>query len=306
MPIGERTNNSNKKNDNNGFLSFIPHIPKYTFDDLILPENLKEEIFDVTSFVENKNLVFDDWGLKNTHKYQNKMAINLYGPPGTGKTLTAHAIADHLNKKIIEVNYAEIESKYVGETPKNLTTLFNSAEEDCIIFFDEADAILSKRVSNMSHATDTSVNQTRSVMLMLLNDYDGFIIFATNFIENFDPAFMRRIFAHIYFGLPDQKTRKKLWNHFIPESLPNNLDVNEISKKYDKISGSDISTAVLRAAFKAARRNNVIVKGDYFKSSIKSIINSKKTNKKTKIKDRIVTEEYAKKQIGINNLKTED
>ena len=67
------------------------------------------------------------------------------------------------------------------------------------MFFDEADAILSKRVTNMTQAVDVSVNQTRSVMLMLMNEFQDFIIFATNFIENFDPAFMRRISVHVKF-----------------------------------------------------------------------------------------------------------
>lgn len=301
MPIGNRIDK--KINDTNApkFLSFIPHKPKYSFDDLILSQEIKDEVFDVISFVENKEIVFNKWGLKHSHKFQDKMAINLYGPPGTGKTLTAHAISNHLNKKIIEVNYSEIESKYVGETPKNLTKLFREAEnKDCIIFFDEADAILSKRVSNMTQATDTSVNQTRSVMLMLLNDYNGFIIFATNFIENFDSAFMRRILAHIHFRLPDLKTREKLWEHFIPSTLPTNLNIKKIANDFENISGSDISTAVLKAAFKAARRADSIVKEEYFRSAIENIINSKNKNladKKIIVKDRIVSEEYAKKQI---------
>ena len=93
---------------------------------------------------------------------------------GTGKTMAAHAIANALHKEMICVNYADIESKYVGETSKNLTNLFHTAsEKDIIIFFDEADALLSKRVTNMSSSTDVSVNQTRSVLLTLLNDYEA-------------------------------------------------------------------------------------------------------------------------------------
>lgn len=88
--------------------------------------------------------------------------------------MCAHAIAKELNKKIICVNYADIESKYVGETSKNLTSLFDYAKEnDFVIFFDEADALLSKRVTNMSSSTDVSVNQTRSVLLTFVNDSLG-------------------------------------------------------------------------------------------------------------------------------------
>lgn len=101
--------------------------------------------------------------------------------------MAAHAIANALGKRMLPVDYAEIESKYVGETAKNLTALFRvAAEHEAIIFFDEADALLSKRVSNMSSATDVSVNQTRSVLLTLLNDYKGIVLFATNYIHNYD------------------------------------------------------------------------------------------------------------------------
>jgi len=85
----------------------------------------------------------------------------LIGEPGTGKTMAAHAMAHAFSKKLLIVDYSQIESKYVGDTPKNLKKIFDFAKHiDCVIFFDEADAILSKRVTNMSSATDTSVNQT--------------------------------------------------------------------------------------------------------------------------------------------------
>ena len=94
-------------------------------------------------------------------KIQKRAGINLYGPSGTGKSVTAHAIAAQLGRDILTVDYSQIESKYVGETSKNLTEMFDYAKKsEAIIFFDEADALLSKRVNNMSSSTDVSVNQT--------------------------------------------------------------------------------------------------------------------------------------------------
>lgn len=169
----------------NNMVDFKSISPLYSVDDLILPQKTKDKILDVASYSENSKLVFKTWGLESTHKYSKKVGINLWGPPGTGKTMAAHAIADSLGRKLLIVNYADIESKYVGETPKNICKAFEIAKnENSILFFDEADAILSRRVTNMNNATDVSVNQTRSVMLMLLNDFQDIIIFATNFIEN--------------------------------------------------------------------------------------------------------------------------
>lgn len=277
---------------------FVPEEPKYDFDDIILSRSVMDNIMDAAEYTNNCQIVFERWGFNKTHRYSKRIGINLYGPSGTGKTMAAHAIAKHLGRKILIVNYADIESKYVGETPKNIRKAFEAAQKtNSIIFFDEADAILSKRVTNMTQAVDVSVNQTRSVMLMIMNEYQDFIIFATNFIENFDPAFMRRISVHVKFELPDLECRKRIWKNYIPTELPNNIDVDEIAEKYDGISGSDISNAMLNAAFKAARRKDILLDKSLVFEAVENIIASSKANKKnntiTEVKE-VSEAEYVK------------
>lgn len=284
MPLERKSETKSKKVEEENI--FVPEEPRYSLEDIILTQATKDQILDVATYAENSQLVFDIWGFSKTHKYSKRVGINLYGAPGTGKTMAAHAIAKKLGKKILIVNYADIESKYVGETPKNIRKVFEAAKNSgSILFFDEADAILSKRVTNMTQAVDVSVNQTRSVMLMLMNEYQDFIIFATNFIENFDPAFMRRISVHVKFELPDFECRKKLWQMYIPAEFLaqfENLDVAELADKYEGLSGSDISNAVLNAAFKAAR---LIPSGNVQNSALQakykaSYANSNKLDKK--------------------------
>lgn len=292
----------NKNDDINA--NFQIQAPKYSFEDIILSEGVKSQLKDIIYSKKYREKVFNDWGLSTVLPLNsNKLAVNLYGPPGTGKTMAAHVIANELNKNLLCVNYSDIESKYVGETAKNLEKVFKFAKEKgLIIFFDEADAMLSKRVSNMSNSTDVSVNQTRSVLLMLINDYEGIILFATNFINNFDEAFMRRIQFHVKFELPCKKTREVLWKKYIPEKMPHNANIYELAERYENISGSDISNAVMMAAFKAARLEKNYVDSKYFHESIRSIINSKNENKgtnKQKVTERFVTEEYVKSQINI-------
>ena len=275
---------------------FVPEEPKYSLDDIILPNNVKEQILDIADYAKNSKIVYEQWGLEKTHKYSKRIGINLYGAPGTGKTMAAHALAKYLGRKILIVNYADIESKYVGETPKNIRKVFEVAKEtNSILFFDEADAILSKRVTNMTGATDVSVNQTRSVMLMIMNDYQDFIIFATNFIENFDPAFMRRISMHVKFELPDFECRQKLWKLYIPDTMPNNIDIDEIAEKYEGLSGSDISNAVLMGAFKAARQHDSSVDKKYVFEMVEGA--SKRANQGASMKSKIVSEEYVKQEL---------
>lgn len=290
--------NDDKKADDN---VFVPEEPKYNFDDIILSRSVLDSIMDAAEYANNSKTVFETWGFNKTHRYSKRIGINLYGPPGTGKTMAAHAIAKHLGRKILIVNYADIESKYVGETPKNIRKAFEAAKTtNSIIFFDEADAILSKRVTNMTQAVDVSVNQTRSVMLMLMNEYQDFIIFATNFIENFDPAFMRRISVHVKFELPDLECRKRIWANYIPPELPNNINIDEISQKFEGISGSDISNAMLNAAFKAARQKANSLDKELVFEAVENIILSNKANKKDEVvvETRKVSEEYVKEQLS--------
>ncbi len=276
-------------------------VAKYCLSDLIIPSTTEASIADFLSYKKHEELIFNKWGLSKTHNQQRQTAINFYGAPGTGKTMAAHAIAKELQQPLIMVDYASLESKYVGETSKNITEIFRQAKEhQAIIFFDEADAILSRRVTNMSHATDVSVNQTRSVLLTLMNDHDGLIIFTTNFIENYDPAFMRRILAHIKFELPDLICREKLWRKYIPDTLPNSVEIKKLAELSENLSGSDISNCVLKAAMSAARQNHLNLEIEHFKQAIDEVIQSKKANSKseTKVEKRTVSSQYVESQIG--------
>ncbi len=292
--------NVSRNNNEKKQIEFAIISPKYKIDDLIVSQSIKNEINTIISAKNCWDVVFDKWGLSTVMKDRQNIAINLYGEPGTGKTMAAHAIASSLNQKMICVNYADIESKYVGETSKNLTRLFEYAyERNTIIFFDEADALLSKRVTDMSSATDVSVNQTRSVLLTLMNDYKGTVIFASNFISNYDTAFMRRIQYHIKFDLPDAELRQKLWRKYIPKEMPNNVDFTSIAEKYSGISGSDISNAVLKAALYAASNSFAFVDQTFFENAIKAIIDAKNANRpKIHVETREVSEEYVHKQLN--------
>ena len=104
------------------------------------------------------------------------------------------------------------------------------------------------------------------------------VIFATNFISNYDPAFMRRIHYHIRFELPNAELREKLWRHYIPSQMPVNVDIHKLAIENEGLSGSDISTAVMKAALNAAKNNAEIVSESYFKLAIESIVASKNAN----------------------------
>lgn len=300
--IGENIKSMSKKEKNP--IEFLITEPMYQFSDMVLEPTLRNDISDAMSIFQYSGKLFDEWKLSRVIKRPANLCINFYGEPGTGKTMAANAVAHELGYKILRVNYADIRSKYVGETSKNLVKLFDEAQKNsAVMLFDEADALLSKRVTDMSSATDVSVNQTRSVLLTLLDTFNGMVIFTTNFISNYDAAFMRRIPYHIRFNLPNEELRIKLLEHYLTDTVPNNIDIPDVAKKYEGISGCDIANATLSAALKTARAGKETLGQADFEDAIKSILNSKNENKGTtvKVETREVTEEFALSQM--KNLK---
>ena len=246
----EKQNDSNKKNILDETPDFYPQDSKYSFEQMILSDNIRIDVFDALKVISCKDLIYNKWGFGEIEPIP-KSVLNLYGPPGTGKTMCAHAIAKYLNKKILSLNYSEIESKYVGEAPKNLQKAFDVAKEtDSVLFFDEADSFLGKRIQNVTHGSDQALNSLRSQMLILLEEFPGIVVFATNLVTNFDKAFESRILKHIRFELPNQEARADIIRKMLPKQLPlavpfTDEQIMEASAVIDGFSGREIKVAIL-------------------------------------------------------------
>ena len=253
---------------------FIPTAPKYKFEQVVLNENLDKEIKKTLIILEHRELIYDTWGFGEIEPAP-KAILNFHGPSGTGKTMTAQAIADYLGIKIMALNYADIESKYVGDAPKNLLKAFDVAsKEKALLFFDEADSFLGKRITNISSSSDQAVNSLRSQLLILLENFEGIIIFATNLIQNYDKAFESRIFKHLNFQLPDETNRIAIIKKSIPNKLPfkgdnkfNDIEFTELAKISEGFSGRHIKNAVLNALTNAVLNNISYVSYGDFKNS---------------------------------------
>lgn len=252
--------NFDKKEDEKA-IDFIPVKPRYNFSQIILEDSIRKEIFDAVKVIECKELIYNDWGFSEVDPVPRSI-LNFYGEPGTGKTMCAHAIANHLGKNILALNYSEIESKYVGEAPKNLQKAFDIAKEsDSVLFFDEADSFLGKRIENVTQGADQALNSLRSQMLILLEEFSGVVLFATNLVTNFDPAFESRILKHIRFELPNLEARAAIIKKMIPSRLPvskpfTDEDFLEGSKLIEGFSGREIKGAILDLLLSKAEQNN--------------------------------------------------
>src|SRR5215213_8612480 len=116
--------------------------PRRTFADVILPPATRRALDQALVQVTSYDLVFNRWGLGERHPTGLALAFNFAGPSGTGKTICAEAIAHALRRRLLIVRYAEVESMWMGETPKNVAAVFKLARDrGAVLLFDEADAI---------------------------------------------------------------------------------------------------------------------------------------------------------------------
>jgi SpoVK/Ycf46/Vps4 family AAA+-type ATPase len=225
--------------------------PRRTFDDVVLPATTLRALNHALALVKKHDLIFHQWGLAERHSTGLGLAFHFAGPPGTGKTICAEALAYALGKRLLVVRYAELESRWVGQTAKHVATVFRAAErEDAVLFFDEADAIAGRRFTSVSAAYEREANAIVNVLLHELETFPGVVIFATNLAANIDPAFERRIRTHILFEMPNQTERERIWRvqlHARKTPLADDVDFAALAEAYPR-SGGDIKNAVLKAA----------------------------------------------------------
>jgi SpoVK/Ycf46/Vps4 family AAA+-type ATPase len=229
-------------------------VPRRTFDEVILPEKTVRALDQALAQVTSHDLIFHQWGLGERHPTGLALAFNFAGPSGTGKTVCAEAIAHALGRRLLKVRYTEVESMWLGETPKNVAAVFRAArDENAVLFFDEADAIASRRSTSLEEGVQREMNTVVNVLLQELERFNGVVIFATNVASNFDPAFERRIRTHVLFEMPGPADRERIWRVQFPPQTPLDADVDlqKLARMYES-SGGDIRNAVLKAALAAA------------------------------------------------------
>lgn len=222
-------------------------------DPVVLPETQRKQLEALLDHVRYGRLVLDEWGFGKLLDARGVTAL-FAGDSGTGKTMAAFAIASQLDSDLYVVDLARIVSKYIGETEKNLDVIFSDAEQaGAVLLFDEADALFGKR-SAVKEANDRYANIEVAYLLQRMEQFDGLAILTTNYPENIDPAFTRRLRFGIDFPRPGASARKKIWEQSIPASRHRepNLDFTAFARKLD-ITGGSIRQIAIHAAMAAAR-----------------------------------------------------
>lgn len=214
-----------------------------TWDDLILAEKTKREIEELEIWLKHNQTLSEKHD--NRKKFKPGYTALFYGPPGTGKTLTASLLGKYTGKPVYRIDLSVAVSKFIGETEKNLSKLFDRARyKEWILFFDEADAIFGKR-TQVRDAHDKYANQEVSYLLQRLEEHPGLVILASNFKSNIDAAFTRRFQSIIHYTTPDYISRLKLWQNSLPNKLSfsKEVDLSLMAKTYD-ITGANINNVM--------------------------------------------------------------
>lgn len=230
----------------------------HSWEDIFLSRDTKEQLKEVCVYIKYKGTVYAEWGFDKKLALGKGLNVLFSGPSGTGKTMASGIIAREVGLDIYKIDLSIVVSKYIGETEKNLSRIFKEAEtSNAILFFDEADVLFGKR-SEVKDAHDRYANIEIGYLLQKMEEYEGIVILATNFSNNIDDAFLRRLHFKVDFPSPDEKLREIIWRNIFPRETPvtENIDYGFLSRF--KITGGNMKNIALCAAFLAASDSGIV------------------------------------------------
>ncbi len=253
-----------KQNQTNQLGVYAAYInASFVWDDLILGDEPKRQMRMVCDQMKYRDVVGEEWGFYRKTPYGRGLSVLFYGPPGTGKTMAAQVMANELGLDLYRIDISQMISKYIGETQKNISRLFHKAKDiNALLFFDEADSLFAKR-SEAKDSHDRNANAETAHLLQKLEDYEGITVLATNYLNNIDAAFLRRMKFIIHVPFPEPGLRLRLWNSILPESArcEEELDLEFFAEHFE-LSGSSIKEIMVNAAYLAASEHRGMANRD--------------------------------------------
>lgn len=229
--------------------------PRADWDLLVLPPAQRATLRDLGVQVRQRQRVYETWGFGARSSRGLGISALFAGPSGTGKTMAAEVLARELELDLLHVDLGSVVSKYIGETEKNLSRIFDSADGS-ILLFDEADALFGRR-SEVKDSHDRYANIEVSYLLQRMESYRGLAILTTNLEGSLDPAFMRRIRFVVRFPYPEPEQRAEIWRRIFPEETPTDgLDLERLGRL--DVPGGNIRNIALQAAFLAAEGQSAV------------------------------------------------
>lgn len=231
-----------------------------SWDDLVLSDELQRSVSSILDRVQHRARVLGDWGFGRKVGKGLGLTVLFAGEPGTGKSMVAGLLARELGLDLYVVDLAQVSSKWLGETEKNLGRAFDAAEAGhVLLLFDEADSLLARRTGDVKSSNDRYANMETNFVLARLEQFGGVAFFTTNLATAIDPAIARRLSISLQFPFPDVEARALLWQRMLPAEAPvaRDLDFATLARRFE-LSGGFIRNVVLRAAYLAANQGHPI------------------------------------------------
>jgi SpoVK/Ycf46/Vps4 family AAA+-type ATPase len=241
--------------------------PRYSWADMVLPDTKLNQLRSIANRIKYRPVVHRDWGFGDKHTRGKGLTVLFTGPPGTGKTMAAEILARELSLNLFQIDLSTVVSKYIGETEKHLSSIFNEAEmTQSLLFFDEADSLFGKR-TEVKDAHDRYANMEVNYLLQRIEQYQGLVVLSTNMQRNVDEAFLRRMQEVVEFPFPDESLREQIWRAHFPPNAPKSSDIDFgfLARQF-KLSGGHIRNVVTNAAYLAAGTQRPISMADIIQS----------------------------------------
>ena len=236
----------------------------YDLDDLIVDDDTRAALIEIASAAKERRQIRDKFKL---HGAQG-ISVLFSGHPGVGKTMSGTVLARRLGLDIYEIDLSQVVSKWLGETEKNLSDVFDAAEPGhVVLLFNEADSLFGKRTADVKSSNDRYANLETNYLLQRLERFNGLTILTTNLTSAIDQAFKRRFSYDVFFSFPSPEMRVELWRRTLPERARDaKIDYEALAEKYE-LSGGFIKVACERAAY-VAGANNVEIDEDLLRATI--------------------------------------
>jgi hypothetical protein len=222
------------------------------WQDLVLSTETRETLIELEATIRLRDQVLDQWNFGRLVRGRGVSAL-FYGEPGTGKTMAAGVVAAAAGLPLYQIDTAQLISKWVGETEKNMAEVFRAAEAGhCMLLFDEADAIFGKR-TDVNNSTDRYANMQTNFLLTQIELFNGVSILTTNRESVMDSAFQRRLNFRVHFPMPEEDERETLWRQMLDgaQAELGEIEFALLARRLP-MSGGYIRNAVLRAGYLAA------------------------------------------------------
>ena len=217
--------------------------------DLVVDDETAASLQEIVGCLRERRKVRERWGFRGAAG----VSVLFSGDPGVGKTMSATVIARRLGLAIYEIDLSRVVSKWLGETEKNLSEVFDAAEPGhVVLLFNEADSLFGKRTTEVKSSNDRYANMETNYLLQRLERFGGLAILTTNLGGAVDPAFRRRFAYDVQFTFPDPEMRAELWRRAIPRTAEvATIDFEDLGERFE-LSGGFIKVAAERSAFQAA------------------------------------------------------